>query len=350
MATGTRRGRSGGPLVVARLSSTPVERPSTVIPPWPGRQVTAAGAPVYVRSTPPTGPDPEPALYVHGLAGASTNWTDFAATLSPWLDGEAIDLPGFGKAGASPQRMYSIASNAAVVIDYIERRGRGPVHLFGNSMGGAISIRVAARRPDLVRTLTLISPAVPDLRPRRPGPDMAMVLLLVPGAGSVARRRLDALTPHQRARGTIELCFAHPSRVPPQRLAEAVADVQARNELPWAMEAFTRSLRGIVADYVAPGRRSPFAAMRTISAPTLVVWGQQDRLVDVSLAPRVARAIPDARLLVLPDVGHVAQLEDSVTTARAFLGLLEDVRARTDAIQNGSDRPLDLTPGSQPTA
>ncbi len=299
----------------------------------------AAGAQIYVRATPPTGPIAEPALYVHGLAGASTNWTDLAGMLSPWLDGEAIDLPGFGQAGPAPGRRYSISANAGVVIDHIERRGRGPVHLFGNSMGGAISIRVAARRPDLVRTLTLISPAVPDLRPRRPGPEAAMVLLLVPGAGSLARRHLESMTPEQRARGTIALCFAHPARVPEQRLAEAIADVKARNDLPWAMEAFTRSLRGIVTDYLSPGRRSPFAAMRSITTPTLVVWGEQDQLVDVALAPKVARAIRDSRLLVLPDVGHVAQLEDPVTTARAFLDLLESTRAI-------DDRPAPLAPGS----
>jgi pimeloyl-ACP methyl ester carboxylesterase len=66
--------------------------------------------------------------------------------------------------------------------------------------------------------------------------------------------------------------------------------------------------------------------MAAVTAPTLVVWGGRDRLVNVALAPRVAGTIPDARLLVLPDVGHVAQLEDPVTTARAALGLLEDVR------------------------
>ena len=52
------------------------------------------------------------------------------------------------------------------VISLIEQRGNWPVHLIGNSLGGAVSTRVAARRPDLVRTLTLISPALPDLRPR----------------------------------------------------------------------------------------------------------------------------------------------------------------------------------------
>jgi hypothetical protein len=73
--------------------------------------------------------------------------------------------------------------------------------------------------------------------------------------------------------------------------------------------------------------------MAEIEAPSLVVWGGRDRLVDPGLAPRVAATIPDARLLVLDELGHVAQLEDPVTTARAVLGLLEDA---------GSGRPAEV--------
>ena len=102
---------------------------------------------INVRRTPSPDPDAEPALYVHGLGGASTNFTDLADLLSPWLDGHAIDLPGFGRSGPPPRRDYSIAAHTRLVIDYLEQSGRGPVHLVGNSMGGAISIQVAARRP-----------------------------------------------------------------------------------------------------------------------------------------------------------------------------------------------------------
>lgn len=63
--------------------------------------------------------------------------------------------------------------------------------------------------------------------------------------------------------------------------------------------------------------------MRSVTAPTLVLWGERDRLVAPDLAPFVAAAIPDSRLLVLDDIGHTAQMEDPVTTARAMLGLID---------------------------
>ena len=68
---------------------------------------------------------------------------------------------------------------------------------------------------------------------------------------------------------------------------------------------------------------------RSVQAPTLVIWGDKDRLVHVSLAPRTAAAIPDARLLVLADIGHTAQLENPETTARAVLALLHDAAGLT---------------------
>jgi pimeloyl-ACP methyl ester carboxylesterase len=289
--------------------------------PWPGRHQVLAGGDVYIRQTPTTTAAAQPALYVHGLGGASTNFTDTAALLAPLLDGHAIDLPGFGRSGPSAVGRYSIAAHARVVTSYLEQSGRGPVHLIGNSMGGAISIRVAATRPDLVRTLTLISPAVSDLRPKR-GQDLLLPLMMLPGVGHRFMRRAVAGRPEDRAKAVVELCFAHPELVPPNRLAEAAADVMSRDGLPWATDAFLGSLRGIAASYLRLGAASVWQIMATITAPTLVLWGELDRLVDVSRAPRVARTISDSTLLVLPDVGHTAQLEDPMTTARAISGLL----------------------------
>src|SRR6185503_18160817 len=188
------RPRSGRPAQVAEvaeLADYPLAAVDSSRPPWPGEEIAVGASRIYLRRTPSADPAAEPALYLHGLGGASTNFTDMADLLSPWLAAEAIDLPGFGRSGPPPDRDYSIAAHARLVTRYLEQSGRGPVHLVGNSMGGAISIRVAAFRPDLVRTLTLISPAVPDLRPRK-GSDLLLPLLLVPGLGARALARAEA--------------------------------------------------------------------------------------------------------------------------------------------------------------
>ncbi|MBA2390051.1 MAG: alpha/beta fold hydrolase [Geodermatophilaceae bacterium] len=314
----------------AHLSDTRLPELTGTLPPWPGECVSADGCEVFLRRTPARRATAEPALYVHGLGGASTNWTDLAGLLSERLDGEAVDLPGFGRSPAAAGGDYSIPALVRVVTGLIEARGRGAVHLLGNSLGGLVCLIVAATRPDLVRTLTLISPAMPGFR--TPGrSDPLIPLLLLPGFSRLAERRLSRLTPEQRARAVIELCFADPTRIPEQRLAEAADEVRRRNELPWAMDAFTSSLRGLVRSYFNRGAASAWRQARSVRSPTLVIWGERDRLVHVSLASRTAAAIPDSRLLVLPDIGHTAQLEDPRTTARAVLALVEDAAATQGA-------------------
>ena len=305
------------------FSEAPLPSWSGVLPPWPGRLEDG----VFVRRT--KGAGTEPALFVHGLGGASTNWTDLMGLLADVVAGEALDLPGFGRSDPPPSGSYRLRTHVDAVVRRIERRGE-PVHLFGNSLGGAVSTRVAATRPDLVRTLTLVSPALPSLRPSRAS-DPRLPLLLVPGFAQLAGRQLARQTAEQRARAVLQLCYADPSHVPPQRLREAAAEVRRRAGLAHAETAFTASLRGLVATYLERGPSSLWRQARRVQAPTLLVWGAKDRLVDVSLAPRAAASYPDCRLLVLPDVGHVAQLERPEVVARAFLGMREITTRRLAA-------------------
>jgi pimeloyl-ACP methyl ester carboxylesterase len=304
-----------------RLSEAALPQWEGVLPVWPGSDEGG----VFVRRTPATGA--EPALYVHGLGGASTNWTDLMGLLAGHVDGAALDLPGFGRSAPPASQSYALRTHVRAVVELLERQGRGPVHLFGNSLGGAVSTRVAARRPDLVRTLTLVSPALPSLRPRR-GVDPRVPLLLLPGISTLLSRRLADVSPEQRARAVLDLCYGDPTAVPEQRRQEAVEEVVRRAGLPHGEAAFAGSLRGLVASWLERGPRSLWRQATTVHAPTLLVWGTEDRLVDVSLAPKALGAFPASRLMVLPGVGHVAQLEAPETVARAFLALREDADAR----------------------
>lgn len=314
----------------ARLSNVELRPVDLTAGPGPGRTVSVGGVDVHVRRTAadPAGANREPALLVHGLGGSTLDWTDFAQLLASQLDVEMIDLPGHGRSGPAVGRNYALRSHARAVIGYLDQSGRGPVHLVGNSMGGAISILVAIERPDLVRTLTLISPAVPDVRlrihPLKHDPRMALVV--VPGVGAMAMRRMSKIAVEARVKGTLNLIFADSSRYPKERFDELVAEARARAEKPWATEAFIRSTRGLARTQLLQGR-ALWAAMRTISAPTLVLWGDTDRLVAPDLAGFVAAAIPNSRQVVLEHIGHTAMMEDPTTSARAFFALLEDVGA-----------------------
>jgi pimeloyl-ACP methyl ester carboxylesterase len=294
--------------------------------PWPGAVETFGGVSLHVRRTP--GSPDATAVYVHGLGGSSTNWTDLAALLSPFAGGLSADLPGFGFSEPTFGFDFSLDAHADVLAKFVEGLGTGPVHLVGNSMGGAISLLVAARRPELVRTLTLISPAMPD---RRPDPrrlsDPLMVLAYLPLVGRGARRRLAAYGPRERAEQVIKLCFADPAAFPAHRLAELTEEHSARAELKWANAAMSQSTMGIFRTWFARGPASLWSIAPLVSVPALVVWGTEDRVISVRRAARTAKLLPKGRLLVLPRTGHVAQMERPVAVAKAVLGMWERVAA-----------------------
>jgi pimeloyl-ACP methyl ester carboxylesterase len=287
------------------------------------RSVALPGLTLNVRSRPPATTGLPPALYVHGLGGSSQNWSALMSELDEVVDGEALDLPGFGDSPPPDDGNYSITGHARAVIRLLAAGGRGPVHLVGNSMGGAVATRVAAVRPDLVRTLTLVSPALPELRVQRAAVPTA--LLAVPGVAGLFARMTRDWSAERRTRGSVTLCWGDPSRVTSEAFGNAVAEMERRLELPYFWDAMTRSARGIVDAYTLGGQHGLWRQAERVLAPTLLVYGGRDQLVGHRMAHRAAAAFRDSRLLSLPDAGHVAMMEYPETVAKAFRELLSDV-------------------------
>ena len=308
------------PLVDEGLGAVDDDRTS-----WPGETITVGTQRIHVRTTP--GPaDVTPAVYVHGLGGSATNWTDLAGVLSPLMPGIALDLPGFGLSEPPEGGDYSLGACARLVVDYLEERG--PAHLFGNSMGGAVALMVAASRPDLVETLTLVSPAVPDLRPDpRRVSDIRLPLAFLPVIGRRVRHQLANTPAQQRAEQMIRLCFANPDAVPEQKIAAAVREADERSGQSWASQALGKSFGAILQTWVTLPGRSLWSIAAQIQVPTLIVWGTKDRLVSVDRAPRLVGSIARSRLLVFNHVGHVAQMERPKAVGRAVRGMLDEVQA-----------------------
>lgn len=286
------------------------------------RTVALPGLELAVRVRPPVRTDLPPALFVHGLGGSSQNWSDLMTRLADTVDGEALDLPGFGWSPPPADRDYSVTAFARVVIRHLDAAGRGPVHLIGNSLGGAVSTRVAAVRPDLVRTLTLVSPALPELRVQRAAVPTA--LLAVPGMGAMLGRLAQGLTAEQRTRGVTELCYGDPARVTPEGFRDAVEEMERRMALPYFWESLSRSSRGIVDAYTLGGQHGLWRQAQRVLAPTLLVYGGRDQLVSYRMAHKAAAAFRGSRLLCLPEAGHVAMMEYPEVVAAAFRELLLD--------------------------
>ena len=292
--------------------------------PPPGWTELVDGRGVYLRRTArrsDTAGDSPDAWYVHGLAGSSANWTSLAGALATRSTGYLVDLPGHGRSDPPPGGRYSLTDDADLLAVLISRWSSGPVHLVGNSMGGVIVTALAARHPELVATLTVISPAVPDLRLTRDrGADPLLGLLLVPGTTRLALRRLGSIDSGARARGMGALCYGDPALLTDTDYEVAAAELEWREQLPWGHRSMIGALRALLKSYF---RRSGsfWTDAAAVRVPTLVVWGTRDRLVDVRLAERTAAAFNRSSLLVLRGVGHTAQMEAPLPTARAVAQL-----------------------------
>ncbi|MFI1395153.1 alpha/beta fold hydrolase [Streptomyces sp. NPDC020681] len=286
------------------------------------RSVALPGLTLTVRARPPARTGLPHALYVHGLGGSSLNWSALMPFLEDIVDGEALDLPGFGDSPPPDDGNYSVTGHARAVIRFLDSAGHGPVHLLGNSLGGAVATRVAAVRPDLVRTLTLISPAMPELRVQRSAWPTA--LLAVPGVATAFNRITKDWSAEQRTRGVLALCYGDPTRVTDEALRNAVEEMERRIQLPYFWDVMTRSARGIVDAYTLGGQHGLWRQAERVLAPTLLVYGGRDQLVAYRMARKAAAAFRDSRLLTLPDAGHVAMMEYPETVAQAFRELLDD--------------------------
>jgi pimeloyl-ACP methyl ester carboxylesterase len=316
---------------------TPAAEP---IPHWPGRLVSLGDHQVYVRSVPEKNAvedaeknqnqeNAQPALCVHGLEGSSRNWTDLMDLLRPGLSCDALDLPGFGDSPPRPDGRYGVAALAQSVAALIERRGRGPVHLIANSYGGAVCVSLAATRPELITTLTLISPALPDLRPR---PDLARFpLMTIPGLGERLLRQLNQLPAARRVADVIATCYADPSTFPKTRFATEVAELARRDTRGYAGAVLVGCVRALTAETLRVGRWSAWRDAARITAPALVIYGREDRLIDPRNAGRAAHAFRNGKIVVLPRTGHVAHMEHPAEVAAEIRQLVKTAARTTES-------------------
>ncbi len=296
------------------------------VPPFPGQLIPVAGTELYVRTAgrepDPGDDDAEVAVFIHGLGGSSTNWTELMALLSPDVYGIAPDLPGFGQSPPPQRGDYKLTAHADIVASLIRAKvGNRAVHIFGNSMGGATAVQLAARHPMLVKSMTLVSPALPELLPRRS--NIHMPITAIPGVGERLMRRMMKRDVQWRVNMSMSICYADMSRIDPRRMADQVEEARARDKLTYSADASLLTLRGLISTYFDYSHRAPWKLAREIKVPVLLIYGREDKLVNPRAAFRSTREFPNARVMVVPDSGHVTQMEHPHLVAAAWRELVD---------------------------
>jgi len=247
-------------------------------------------------------------LLVHGLGGHTISWEPSGPGLAERLHATvtAVDLPGFGLTRIPRGRRATLGTHGRVLRSLLEQSG--PAAVAGNSMGGALGIGLAARHPDLVRALVLVDPALPRpaMNPAQWTVMARLAPMLVPIVGSqflAARGRL--LGPERVVDDTMGWTLCDPTRLDPELRRRLVELARTRRTFPEAPAAYAESARGLFW-YLTRNMRADEAR---VTSPTLIVHGDQDRLVPAAAARALAARRPEWSLEMIDDCGHAPQLE-----------------------------------------
>ena len=276
--------------------------------------------------------DPTPLVLLHGTAASLHTWQGWAGDLHGRKRVITFDLPGFGLTGPFtgeyPRDDYHADNLARFTLDFLDALHVSRFAIGGNSLGGEVAWRVAARAPARVDKLILVDATGYDFVPER-----------IPVGFRVARipvfnRVSEFLTPRTVVEESVKDVYGDPSRVT-GALVDRYFEMMTREG---NRRALNIRMQEIATD-IAPER------IKTLHVPTLILWGALDRLVPPVNARRFEKDIAGSQLVIFPGLGHVPQEEDaqaSVVPVRTFLGL--DKPSTPVSAANAASGPASGTP------
>jgi pimeloyl-ACP methyl ester carboxylesterase len=278
------------------------EREAAIRPPGAGEVDTVVDGVRWRSREAGPGAGGEPVIYIHGFLSSSATWKKVLATASVGRRAIAVDLPGAGFSERPWPYDYTVGGQALHLWRYLDARGIDRVVLVGNSLGGAVALVAAAAKPERVAALVLVDAASPRLEipwqfrvMRAPvAGDLEMEMLCRPVMELMLRRRVYARS--ERVTREVISDWWDPIPVPGTRRA--------------ALAAIRSSQRGFE------------DVTSRITAPTLVLWGERDKMLAPSNGLELSQAIAGSRFLTLPDTGHVPQEETPEEFARAVAAFL----------------------------
>ncbi|GAB1812115.1 alpha/beta fold hydrolase [Mycobacterium sp. MUNTM1] len=263
-------------------------------------------------------------LLIHGMAGSSETWRSVIPPLSKKFRVIAPDLLGHGES-AKPRTDYSLGAFAVWLRDFLDELGVGRATVVGHSLGGGVAMQFVYQHPDYAQRLILISSG-------GLGPDVGWVLRLLSAPGAELVLPIIAPPPVLSV-GNALRSWMKAAGIRSPRGAElwsaysSLSDGETR-------QSFLKTLRSVV-DY----RGQAVSALNRLrlreDLPVMAIWGECDGIIPVDHAYAAHEARTDARLEVLPDVGHFAQVE----APERVVELIEDFIAAGERRDTQSPQP-----------
>ncbi len=253
-------------------------------------------------------------LFVHGLGDEADSWRHVLRPLAQNARVVALDLPGFGRS-PKPDLAYTIPFYAQVISELAQVLGLQSTLLVGSSLGAAIGQSLALEeRPAWLKGLALADGTLLTTGQRL---NLSLLLFLLPGLGEwlYTRLRRDP----QAAYETLRPYYADLGALPE---AERQFLYRRVNQRVWddgQRRAYFSALRSMAA-YTARQQKGLAERLHSLDLPTLLIWGQQDRIIPLATGQAAQRAQPAARLAILPDAGHLPHQDNPL----AFVKLIEN--------------------------
>lgn len=245
----------------------------------------------------------ETIVLVHGFGGSKDNWTKMIAQWHDRYHVIAIDLPGNGESVSDETLGYTTTHQARMLESFIKAKGLKHFHLIGHSMGGAIVLRYMEKHAENVDSLILID-AMGMEQTKSDGVKLVEISEKNPLYDVCTQERLDTLINYSMHKvPTFFTLFKRP----------LLEEKCSRKEIEKVM--YEDLYKDIELGEVA----------KTIDKPTLILWGEKDRIAHIDNATLFHNTIQGSQLVIFKEVGHVPLLEDPVRTASEIEKFLREI-------------------------
>jgi pimeloyl-ACP methyl ester carboxylesterase len=286
--------------------------------PRTGRFVRAADVDLFVQELgPPGGP---PVVLVHGTGAWSGTWRDTMSILAnAGYRAIAVDLPPFGFSRRPPDAAYGPTAQGRRIAGALDALGVGPVVLVGHSFGAGPTVEAVLLQPQRIRGLVLVDAALGlgdgTAPPSGSSDTVRGILALRPLRDALVA---TFLTNPMFTRRLLGAFVADPERLTDERVAIY--------QQPLSVRGTTAAVGEWLPELLAPGpggASRDAQTYRRLTAPVLVVWGEADTVTPLPEGRYLASLPPKARLVILPGVGHIPQIEHPPAFEQALIAFLQ---------------------------
>jgi pimeloyl-ACP methyl ester carboxylesterase len=248
--------------------------------------------------------DSTPVFLLHGTGASLLTWDGWTEALKAEHRVIRLDLPGYGLTGPNPAQDYGTAFYVRFLHSFLQALGVEKFYLAGNSLGGRIAWEYALAYPDQVQKLVLVDSAG---YPGAGGRPLVLQLASTP----VLKDILRYVTPKFLVERSLKEVYADDSKVT-EALVQQYYDMTCREG---NREAFAARAGVVYSD--------SYLNLPQLTTPTLILWGDSDTWIPVENAYRFQEDLPDHRLVIFANLGHVPQEENPAETAKEVLRFLK---------------------------